>query len=101
MTMPNFKPISDKLLVRQHESEATSRGGIIIPDAAKKKALRGTVLAAGPGRRDDSGRPVPMDVKVGDVVIFGKFHGTDLDQVDEGLMIISARDVLAIAEEQK
>jgi len=83
-------------LVRPEESEETLPSGIVIPDTAKEKPQEGSVLAVGPGRRSDSGELIPMDVKDGDRVIYSKYGGTEIKYEGEDLLILSARDVLAI-----
>jgi chaperonin GroES len=74
-----FRPLGDRVLVRRVEEEEKTKGGIIIPDTAKEKPQEGEVLAIGPGGRDDAGKLVPMDVKVGDRILFGKWSGTELE----------------------
>ena len=76
--MNGFRPLHDRVLVRRVEAEERTRGGIIIPDTAKEKPIEGEVLAVGPGARDETGKIVPLDVKVGDRVLFGKWAGTEV-----------------------
>lgn len=90
-----LKPLGDRLLVKRIEQEEKTAGGIIIPDAAKEKAQTGSVLAVGPGRRDTSGAFIPMDVKVGDTIYFGKYAGTEAG-VDH--LIIREDEVLGIVQ---
>ena len=91
-----LKPLEDRILVRPEEGEETTTSGIVIPDTAKEKPQEGTVLAVGPGKRSDSGDVIPMDVKEGDRVVYSKYGGTDIKLEGEDLLILSARDVLAI-----
>ena len=92
-----IRPLEDRILVRPEEAEETTASGIVIPDTAKEKPQEGTVLAVGPGKRsDNSGEIIPVDVKEGDRVIYSKYGGTDVTLEGEDLLILSARDVLAI-----
>ncbi len=91
-----IKPLEDRILVRPEEGEETTASGIVIPDTAKEKPQEGTVLAVGPGKRSDSGELIPMDVSEGDRVVYSKYGGTDIKLDGEDLLILSARDVLAI-----
>jgi chaperonin GroES len=94
----NLKPLEDRIVVRPKEAEETTISGIVIPDTAKEKPQQGEVLAVGPGRRSDqSGEIIPMDVKVGDVVVYSKYGGTEITVDGEDLLILNGRDVLAIA----
>ncbi|KGF00854.1 molecular chaperone GroES [Actinomyces sp. S6-Spd3] len=93
-----IKPLEDRIVIRQVDSEEKTASGLYIPDAAKEKPQEGEVLAVGPGRVDDNGNRVPVDVKVGDHVIFSRFGGTEVKYDGEELQILSARDVLAIVE---
>ena len=93
----NIKPLEDRIVVTVLESEQTTVSGIVIPDTAKEKPQEGTVLAVGPGRFEDGNR-VPLDVKVGDVVIYSKYGGTEVKYNGEEFLVLSARDVLAIIE---
>ena len=93
-----IKPLEDRIVSRQVDSEEKTASGLYIPDAAKEKPQEGEVLAVGPGRVDDNGNRVPVDVKVGDHVIFSRFGGTEVKYDGEELQILSARDVLAIVE---
>ncbi len=92
----NIKPLEDKILVQANEAEATTASGLVIPDTAKEKPQEGKVLAVGPGRIDDNGNRVPLDVNVGDVVIYSKYGGTEVKYDGEDYLILSARDVLAV-----
>ena len=89
-------PLEDKIIVKQAEAETQTASGLYIPDNAKEKPQQGEVLAVGPGRRDDKGERVPMDVKVGDKVLYSKYGGTEVHYEGEDYLIIGARDVLAI-----
>jgi chaperonin GroES len=94
-TATSIRPLEDRILVRPEEGEETTASGIVIPDTAKEKPQEGTVLAIGPGKRSDSGELIPMDVKEGDRVI-SKYGGTEIKIEGEELLILSARDVLAV-----
>ena len=93
-----IKPLEDRIVIRQVDSEEKTASGLYIPDAAKEKPQEGEVLAVGPGRVDDNGNRVPVDVKVGDHVIFSRYGGTEVKYDGEELQILSARDVLALVE---
>ena len=91
----NIKPLEDKIVVQASEAEATTASGLVIPDTAKEKPQEGKVLAVGPGRVNDAGTRVPMDVNVGDVVIYSKYAGTEVKLDGEELLVVSSRDILA------
>jgi chaperonin GroES len=91
-----FKPLHDRVLVRRIEQEDKTKGGIIIPDTAKEKPQEGEVIAAGPGARKDDGNLVPLDVKAGDRVLFGKWSGTEVKIDGEDLLIMKESDLLGI-----
>src|SRR5881275_3228803 len=93
-----IKPLEDRILVQANEAETTTASGIVIPDTAKEKPQEGTVMAVGPGRFDDKGTRIPVDVKVGDTVIFSKYGGTEVKYGGEEYLVLSARDVLAVIE---
>ena len=94
--MPKLHPLEDRIVVRPGESEETTASGLVIPDTAKEKPQQGEVLAVGPGRRgEDSGELIPVDVKVGDTVVYSKYGGTEITVDGEDLLILSGRDVLA------
>ena len=93
-----LRPLYDRIVVRRKEAKEQVRGGIIIPDTAKEKPQEGEVLAVGPGRVDDSGNRVPLDINVGDTVIYSKYGGTEVKYSGEEYLILSARDVLAVLE---
>src|SRR5262249_19167340 len=97
-TKVNIKPLEDRIVVQASEAETTTASGIVIPDTAKEKPQEGTVLAVGPGRFDDNGNRVPLDGKVGDVVLYSKYGGTEVKYAGEEYLVLSARDVLAIIE---
>ncbi len=94
----NLKPLGDRLVVEPQEKEERTASGIILPETAKEKPQEGTVLAAGPGRTDDDGKRLPMDVKVGDVVLYAKYAGTEIKINDKKLLILKESDILAIVE---
>ena len=95
MASVNIKPLEDKILVQANEAETTTASGLVIPDTAKEKPQEGEVVAVGPGRFEDGAR-VPLDVKVGDTVIYSKYGGTEVKVSGDEYLILSARDVLAI-----
>jgi chaperonin GroES len=95
----NLKPLDDRIVVRPGEQEETTASGLVIPDTAKEKPQQGEVLAVGPGKRSDqTGELIPMDVAVGDTVVYSKYGGTEITIEGEDLLILSARDVLAIVK---
>ena len=91
-------PLADRIVVKNVQAEETTASGLVIPDTAKEKPQEGTVLAVGPGRIDDKGNRVPIDVKVGDTVIYSKYGGTEVKWAGEEYLVLSARDVLAVIE---
>jgi chaperonin GroES len=93
-----FRPLHDRILIRRIEVDEKTAGGIIIPDTAKEKPQEGEVIAAGPGARDDSGQLQPLDVKVGDRILFGKWSGTEIKLNGEDLLIMKESDVLGVIE---
>ncbi len=93
-----FRPLHDRVVVRRVESEQKSAGGIIIPDTAAEKPQQGEVLAVGPGARDESGKIVPLDVKVGDKVLFGKWSGTEVKIDGQELLIMKESDIMGVLE---
>ena len=93
-----LKPLEDRIVVKPLEAEQVTASGLVIPDTAKEKPQEGQVLAVGPGRFDDKGARVPVDVKVGDVVLYSKYGGTEVKYSGEEYLVLSARDVLAIIE---
>ncbi len=92
----SFRPLGDRVLVRRIEEEAKTKGGIIIPDTAKEKPQEGEILAVGPGARDEAGKRVDPDVKVGDRILFGKWSGTEVKIDGEDLIIMKESDVLGV-----
>mgnify|MGYP000859809464 FL=1 len=94
----SIKPLEDRVVVRPLEAEQVTASGLIIPDTAKEKPQGGEVVAVGEGRFDDKGARIPMDVKVGDKVVFSKYGGTELKYGSEEYLVLSQRDVLAIIE---
>ena len=92
----NIKPLEDRILIKQVEAEQTTASGLVIPDTAKEKPQEGEVLAVGPGRVDDNGNRVPLDVSVGDKVIYSKYGGTEVKYAGVEYLLLSARDVLAV-----
>lgn len=94
-----FRPLHDRIVVRRIEPEERTKGGIIIPDTAKEKPQQGEVIAVGPGARDETGKLVPLDVKAGDRVLFGKWSGTEVRIDGEDLLIMKESDVMGILEQ--
>ena len=92
----NVRPLHDRLLVRRLEQEETARGGILIPDTAREKPMKGEVLAVGNGRVLENGKRLPIDVKVGDRILFGKYSGTEIEIDGEEVLIVREDEVLAI-----
>ena len=93
-----FRPLGDRVLVRRVEEEEKTKGGIIIPDTAKEKPQEGEVIAVGPGARDDSGKIQPLDVSVGDRILFGKWSGTEVKLDGEDLLIMKESDILGVLD---
>ena len=94
-----IRPLHDRILVKRLEEETKTAGGLFIPDTAKEKPQQGEVLAVGPGKRSDqTGELIPMDVNVGDTVVYSKYGGTEITSEGKDLLILSARDVLAIVK---
>ncbi|ALB03663.1 UNVERIFIED_CONTAM: co-chaperone GroES [Kocuria sp. CPCC 205295] len=94
----SIKPLEDRIVVQVVEAEQTTASGLVIPDTAKEKPQEGKVMAVGPGRVDDSGNRIPVDVKEGDLVIFSKYGGTEVKYNGEEFLVLPARDVLAVVE---
>lgn len=94
----HIKPIGDRIVVKAMEQEETTRGGVILPDSAKEKPNRGKVLAIGSGRVNDEGKKIPLDIAVGNTVLYGKYSGTEVKIEGEEYVILQERDVLAIFE---
>jgi chaperonin GroES len=95
-----FRPLHDRVVVRRLEAEEKTAGGIIIPDTAKEKPMEGEVIAVGPGARDEAGKLVPLDVKDGDRILFGKWSGTEVKLDGEELVIMKETDIMGIIEGQ-
>ncbi|WP_354417679.1 co-chaperone GroES [Mesorhizobium shonense] len=95
-----FRPLHDRILVRRIGAEEKTAGGIIIPDTAKEKPQEGEVIAVGPGARDESGKLTPLDVKVGDRILFGKWSGTEIKLNSEDLLIMKETDVMGVIENE-
>jgi chaperonin GroES len=95
----NFRPLHDRVLVRRIGADEKTAGGIIIPDTAKEKPSQGEVIAVGPGGRDESGKLIPIDIKVGDRVLFGKWSGTEVKIDGEDLLIMKESDILGVVED--
>lgn len=93
-----FRPLHDRVVVKRAESETKSAGGIIIPDTAGEKPQKGEVVAVGPGARDEAGKLVPLEIKAGDQVLFGKWSGTEVKINGEDLLIMKESDILGILE---
>jgi chaperonin GroES len=95
----NLQPLEDRIVVRPAAPEQTTASGLVIPDSATEKPQQGEILAAGPGKRSDqTGDVIPMDVSVGDTVVYSKYGGTEISSAGEDLLILNARDVLAIVK---
>ena len=94
-----FRPLHDRLVVRRIEGEDKTRGGIIIPDTAKEKPQEGEVVAVGPGTRDDTGKLLPIDLRAGDRVLFGKWSGPEVKIDGEDLLIMKEADIMGVVEQ--
>ena len=94
-----FRPLHDRIVLRRIEGEEKTKGGIIIPDTAKEKPQEGEVIAVGPGGRDEAGKLIPIDIKVGDRVLFGKWSGTEVKIDGKELLIMKESDIMGIIEE--
>ena len=93
-----FRPLHDRVVIRRIEGEEKTKGGIIIPDTAKEKPQEGEVIAVGPGARDENGKVVPLDLKAGDRVLFGKWSGSEVKIDDEDLLIMKEADIMGVIE---
>jgi chaperonin GroES len=93
-----FRPLHDRVVVRRIDSEEKTSGGIIIPDTAKEKPQEGEVVAVGPGARDDAGKLVPLDVKAGDRILFGKWSGTEVKIEGQEFLIMKESDIMGVIE---
>jgi len=91
-----FRPLHDRVVIRRIKEDTQSKGGIIIPETAREKPLEGEVVAVGPGRRDESGQLVPVQVKTGDTILFGKWSGTEVKIDGEDLLIIQENDIMGV-----
>lgn len=98
--MTSVRPLHDRVIARRLEGEEKTAGGIIIPDTAKEKPIQAEVLAVGPGARDDAGKAIPMEVKVGDVVLFTKWGGTEIKIDGEDLLVLKETDIIGIVEKK-
>ncbi|ACE99871.1 MULTISPECIES: co-chaperone GroES [Rhodopseudomonas] len=96
MAKINFRPLHDRVVVKRIDAETKTKGGIIIPDSAKEKPQEGQVIAVGPGGRDETGKLTPIDVKVGDRVLFGKWSGTEIKLDGEELLIMKESDIMGV-----
>ena len=92
-----YKPLADRVVIKPSTREETTKSGILLPDTARERPVEGKVIAVGPGRVDDSGKRIPMEVKVEDVVVYGKFSGTELDQdTDDEVLVMEEKYIFAI-----
>ena len=96
MAKTKFRPLQDRVVVKALDSETKTKGGIIIPDTAKEKPMQGKIVAAGPGTRTEDGKLQPMGVKVGDVVLYGKWSGTEVKIEGEDLLIMKESDIMGV-----
>jgi chaperonin GroES len=97
----SFRPLHDRVLIQPVEQDQKTKGGIIIPDTAKEKPVEGKVVAVGPGVRDENGKLRPLDVKVGDRVLYGKWSGTEVKVNGEDVLIVKESDIMGVIEETK
>jgi chaperonin GroES len=95
-TAVKLTPLGDRVVVKPLPREETTKSGLVLPDTSKEKPQRGTIVAAGPGRRDDDGKRIALDVKEGDQVLFAKYSGTEFKLDDEELLILAEKDILAV-----
>jgi chaperonin GroES len=96
MAKTNFRPLHDRIVVRRITAEEKTKGGIIIPDSAQEKPSQGEIIAVGPGGRDESGKLIPIDLKTGDKVLFGKWSGTEVKLDGEELLIMKESDIMGV-----
>jgi chaperonin GroES len=96
----HFRPLHDRVVVRRIDAEEKTAGGIIIPDTAKEKPMEGEVLAVGPGARDEQGQLVPLDVKAGDRILFGKWSGTEIKLDGEELLVMKESDIMGVLDKK-
>ena len=99
MATSNFRPLHDRVVVRRVDAEEKTTGGIIIPDTAKEKPQEGEIIAVGSGARDEAGKLVPLDVKAGDRILFGKWSGTEVKLNGEDLLIMKESDIMGVIEQ--
>jgi chaperonin GroES len=97
----SFRPLHDRVVVRRVKEEEKTKGGIIIPDTAQEKPQEGEVIAVGPGGRDEDGERIPLDVRVGDRILFGKWSGTEVKLDGEELLIMKESDIMGVIEQKK
>ena len=93
-----FRPLHDRVVVKRVDEDTKTKGGIIIPETAQEKPMQGKIIAVGPGARDESGKLVPLDVKTGDTVLFGKWSGTEVKIDDEELLIMKESDIMGVLD---
>ncbi len=93
-----LRPLQDRVIVKQSEAEEKTKSGIVLPDAAKEKPTKGKVIAVGPGKLDDDGKPMEIGLRVGDMIYYGKYSGTDVEVNSEKLVILREQDVLGVLE---
>lgn len=93
-----LKPLQDRVIVKQADAEEKTKSGIVLPDSAKEKPTKGKVIAVGPGKLDDKGKPMELGVRVGDVVYYGKYSGTDVEVSGEKFVILRETDILGVLE---
>jgi chaperonin GroES len=91
-----FRPLHDRVVIRRIKEDTKTKGGILIPDNAREKPVQGVVIAVGPGRRDEAGKLVPIDVRAGETILFGKWSGTEVKIDDEDLLIIPESDIMGV-----
>ena len=94
----NIRPLHDRVILKRMEEETTSAGGIVIPDSAAEKPQRGEIVAAGTGKRLENGDLLAMEVKVGDTVLFGKYSGTEIKELGEGMLVMREEDIMGVIE---
>jgi chaperonin GroES len=93
-----LRPLQDRVIVKQSEAEEKTKSGIVLPDAAKEKPTKGKVIAVGPGKLDDDGKPMEIGLRVGDMIYYGKYSGTDVEVDGQKLVILREQDVLGVLE---
>lgn len=98
MAKSTFRPLHDRVVVKRIDAEEKSKGGIIIPDSAKEKPSQGEIVAVGPGGRDEAGKLIPIDLKVGDVVLFGKWSGTEVKIDGQDVLIMKESDIMGVLD---